>query len=167
MNEENVMLGMVRYFGDDIKRISHAFKVFGFARSIMAGENITGETAHITSLTAILHDIGIKEAVRKHHSSDSRFQELEGPAVARAIMEECGIAEEVIKRVCYIVGHHHTYSKIDGPDFRILVEADFLVNIHEGYITPEAAPPVVKKYFTTATGRSLAASLFGLSSVYQ
>jgi hypothetical protein len=164
MKEESVLLAMVRYFGDDIKRISHAFKVYGFVRSILAGENITGETAHITELTAILHDIGIKEAVRKHHSSDSRFQEMEGPAVARTIMEECGIAEEVINRVCYIVGHHHTYSKIDGPDFRILVEADFLVNIHEGYITPEAAPSVVQKYFTSATGRSLAGSLFALPS---
>lgn len=164
MNLESVLLAMVRYFGDDIKRISHAFKVYGFARSIMAGESITGEMAHVTALTAILHDIGIKEAVRKHHSSDSRFQELEGPAVARAIMEESGITEQVMERVCFIVGHHHTYSKIDGPDFRILVEADFLVNIHEGYITPEAAPSVVKKYFTTATGRSLAASIFSLKA---
>jgi hypothetical protein len=44
------------------------------------------------------------------------------------------------------------------------VEADFLVNIHEGYISPEAAPSVVKKYFTTATGKSLAGSLFALPS---
>lgn len=164
MNEESVLLAMVRYFSNDIQRISHAFKVYGFVRSILAGEHINGETAHVTELTAILHDIGIKEAVRKHHSSDSRFQELEGPAVARVIMEECGIARQVMERVCFIVGHHHTYSKIDGPDFQILVEADFLVNIHEGYITPEAAPTVVKKYFRTTTGKELATSLFGLPS---
>ncbi|HOY51021.1 MAG TPA: HD domain-containing protein [Prolixibacteraceae bacterium] len=161
MEESAVLLGMVRYFGDDIKRISHAFKVYGFARAILSGERLPEEKALITALTAILHDIGIKEAVRKHHSSDSRFQEMEGPAVARSIMEGCGIHPHVMDRVCFITGHHHTYSKIDGPDFQILVEADFLVNIHEGYITPEAAPSVVKKYFRTSTGKDLAASLYG------
>lgn len=157
-----VILRMVYYFGDDIKRISHAFKVYGFTRAILAGENVSGEMAFITELAAILHDTGIKEAIRKHGSSASHFQEMEGPAVAQAIMEECRIAEEVINRVCYIVGHHHTYTKIDGTDFQILVEADFLVNIQEGYISTEAAPNVIRNYFKTKTGRELAESVFGL-----
>ena len=35
----------------------------------------------------------------------------------------------MIRRVEYLVGHHHTYKDIDGLDYQILVEADFLVNI--------------------------------------
>jgi hypothetical protein len=155
-----VLLRMVRYFGEDIKRISHAFKVSGFAQAILAGEGITGDTEFTTNLAALLHDIGIREAIRKHNSPAARFQETEGPAVARTIMNECGIKGEVVERVCYIVGHHHTYTKIDGTDFQILVEADFLVNIQEGDISMEAAPTVIKKYFRTETGRELASSLF-------
>mgnify|MGYP000340972515 FL=1 len=33
------------------------------------------------------------------------------------------------ERVAYLIGHHHTYDKIEGMDYQILVEADFLVNI--------------------------------------
>lgn len=155
-----ILLQMVRYFGDDIKRISHAFKVYGFAQSLLAGEGLTGDQKQVTELAAILHDIGIKEAERKYNSSAGHYQELEGPAIARAIMEKCQISAETIERVCFLVGNHHSYKKIDGPDFQILVEADFLVNIHEGYIKPESAPTVVEKYFKTKTGIALAGSLY-------
>lgn len=162
MNIHTVLLEMVRYFGNDIKRISHAFKVYGFAQSLIAGEGIDGDQRSVTELAAILHDIGIKEALRKHNSSAAHLQELEGPEVARGILLRCGITGEMADRVCFLVGNHHSYQKIDGLDFQILVEADFLVNIHEGYITPDAAPSVVEKYFKTATGRELALSLYNL-----
>lgn len=28
--------------------------------------------------------------------------------------------------------HHHTYSKVEGIDWRILLESDYLVNSYEG-----------------------------------
>ena len=161
---QSVLLGMVRYFGSDIRRISHAFKVYGFAQSILEGEGIKGDRKLVTELAAILHDIGIKEAERKHNSSAGHYQEMEGPDVARQILEQNQVSGEITERVCYLVGNHHSYQKIDGPDFQILVEADFLVNIHEGYITPDAAPSVMEKYFKTATGRELALSVYVLNA---
>lgn len=161
---EEILLQMVRYFGDDIKRISHAFKVYGFAQSLLAGEGLTGDQKQVTELAAILHDIGIKEAERKYNSAAGHYQELEGPAIARNIMEKCRISGETIERVCFLVGNHHSYQKIDGPDFQILVEADFLVNIHEGYIKPESAPFVVEKYFKTNMGKELAKSIFSFTA---
>jgi hypothetical protein len=160
--EKGVLLNMVRYFGDDVRRISHAFKVYGFAKAIMAGEKMTEQQQFITGLAAALHDIGIKESERKYQSSAGHYQEMEGPAVAWQILSGCGITGEVAERVCYLVGNHHSYNKIDGIDFQILVEADFLVNIHEGYIKPDAAPSVVQKYFKTQTGRELSASIYKL-----
>jgi CRISPR/Cas system-associated endonuclease Cas3-HD len=159
---ENILLQMVRYFSPDVKRISHAFKVYGFAQSILAGEELDAKTKLVTELAAILHDIGIKEAERKYNSSAGHFQEIEGPPIARQILEQCGADQEIIERVCFLVGHHHSYQEIDGIDFQILVEADFLVNIHEGFIKPDAAPSVVSKYFKTATARELALSVYGL-----
>ena len=62
----------------------------------------------------------------------------------------------------YLIGNHHSYDKIDGLDFQILVEADFLVNIYEDNMSPEAAATVKKKYFETKTGREYISSLYGL-----
>lgn len=162
---ENILLQMVRYFGSDIKRISHAFKVYGFAQSILAGEGLDAQTKLVTELAAILHDIGIKEAERKYNSSAGHYQELEGPPIARQILEQHGVDFEIIERVCFLVGHHHSYLEIDGPDFQILVEADFLVNIHEGYIKPDAAPSVVRKYFKTKTGKQLIDTMYSLKQI--
>ncbi len=158
----SVLLNMARYFGNDVKRINHAMKVYAFAQILLEGENIPDDLRRITELAAILHDIGIKEAERKYNSSAGHYQEMEGPAIARQILSECSISGEVADRVCFLVGSHHSYHKIDGPDFQILVEADFLVNIHEGCIKPDAAPSVVNKYFKTKTGRGLAASIYDL-----
>jgi hypothetical protein len=162
MMARSVLLKMVYYFGNDVKRINHALKVYGLAQTILEGEKIQEDFCLVTELAAILHDIGIKEAERKYNSSAGHHQEAEGPAVARQILEECGISGEVAERVCFLVGNHHSYHKIDGPDFQILVEADFLVNIHEGFINPDASPSVVKKYFKTKTGRVLASSIYNL-----
>jgi len=155
-----ILLRMVRYFGDDIKRIGHAFKVYGFAQAILAGEGLKGDQKLIAELAAILHDIGIKEAERKYNSSAGHYQEIEGPPIARQILSECGITGEISDRVCYLIGHHHTYNKIDGIDFQILVESDFLVNIQEEYIKPDAVSGVVQKYFKTITGIELVKRIY-------
>ena len=60
-----------------------------------------------------------------------QINEKEGPAVARGMLMRLGFAENVIERVCYLIGHHHTYTGIEGRDYQILVEADFLVNLYE------------------------------------
>lgn len=157
---EEILLQMVRYFGNDIKRIGHAIKVYGFAQSIIAGEGIAGNLKLTTELAAILHDIGIKEAERKHKSSAGHYQEIEGPPIARRILSGCGISGEISDRVCYLIGHHHTYNNIDGIDFQILVESDFVVNIQEEYLKPDAVPAVVQKYFKTRTGVELVKRIY-------
>ena len=42
-----------------------------------------------------------------------------------------GYDEAVIDRVLFLIAHHHTYTGIEGEDYQILVEADFLVNLFE------------------------------------
>lgn len=78
-----------------------------------------------------MHDIGIHQAEARYGSSNGKYQEELGPAEARNLLEQLHVAETDIDRVCYLVGHHHTYSHIDGLDYQILVEADFLVNLYE------------------------------------
>ena len=39
-----------------------------------------------------------------------------------------------IDRIAYLVGHHHTFTGIDGLDCQILIEADYIANASEnGY----------------------------------
>ena len=68
--------------------------------------------------------------------------------------------EEVRDRVRYLIGHHHTYTNIEGTDYRILVEADFLVNIYEDELTADAIETVKEKYFITRKSREILTSLY-------
>ena len=67
-------------------------------------------------------------------------------------------------RVCYLIGHHHTYDQIDGIDYQILVEADFLVNIYEDNLPVDAICKVREKIFKTSAGRALLDTMFGVEN---
>ena len=70
--------------------------------------------------------------------------------------------QEVVDRVCYLVGHHHTYLDMDGMDYQILVEADFLVNLFENASTRKVIRSVDTKIFRTAAGRRILHAMFAL-----
>ena len=53
---------------------------------------------------------------------------------------EAGVDQELTHRVCWLIGHHHTYSNIRDIDHQILVEADFLVNMAEEHFSEESRP---------------------------
>lgn len=152
---------MVEYFGQDARRVNHALKVYGFARAIGAGEALSPEEETVIGLAAVLHDIGIREAERKYSSSAAKYQELEGPPVAEKIMADAGVGKAAAERVCHLVGNHHSYNKIDGLDFQILVEADFIVNIFEDSMDAGAVKSIKEKYFRTAAGKRILESLYG------
>jgi hypothetical protein len=151
---------MIDYFDGDIRRINHALKVFGFAKIIGEQEGLSAQQQMGLELAAVLHDIGIKEAERKYRSCAGPYQEQEGPPVAERLLTEAGIDGELIGRVSFLIGRHHSYAAIDGPDFQILVEADFLVNIDEEGMQPAAIASIGKQYFKTACGGKLLKSLF-------
>ncbi|WP_407314583.1 HD domain-containing protein [Desulfosporosinus sp. SB140] len=145
---------MVKYFGNDVRRINHAMKVYSFAKTIGELETISDEKFQVLEVAAILHDIGIKESERKHNSSSGTYQEIEGPPIARELLSEFKLGSEFIDRVCYLIGNHHTYSNIDNMDFQILVEADLLVNIFEDSLSEQAINLLKEKYFKTRSGNS-------------
>lgn len=153
---------MIIYFDGDIRRINHALKVYGFAKCIAEGEGMDAHSLEILGLSAVLHDIGIKISEAKYHSSAGPYQEREGPAIAGELLADLKLPQPVWERIAYLIGHHHTYSVIDGQDFQILVEADFLVNIEEDHLSRPQIESIYHKYFKTATGRTLLRSMFSL-----
>jgi CRISPR/Cas system-associated endonuclease Cas3-HD len=155
---------MVGYFGCDVRRINHALKVYEFASTICRCENLSEHDIEVTEIAAVLHDIGIPVSEKKYGSCIGKYQELEGPPIAHAILEKLGTEPDTIARVCYLIGNHHTYTKIDGIDFQILVEADFLVNIYEDKMDEKMVKSIKEKYFKTNTGLQLLDSMFVLIS---
>jgi uncharacterized protein len=157
------LLSMIEHFGPDARRANHALKVKGFAEAIALSEGLDGGQREIVRLCAVLHDIGIKEAELKHGSTSGKYQEIEGPPIARGILERAGSSAEAIERICFIIGHHHSYDAIDGLDFQILVEADFIVNAFEDGLKAEAIRAFSERYFRTAGGLKILRGLYPLS----
>jgi hypothetical protein len=158
--EERIMCAMAEYFGTDVRRVNHALKVHAFAAMIADGEKITGFDRRTLGLAAVLHDIGIRNAEVKYGSHDGRLQETEGPPVAAALLAPLALDSKIVDRVLFLIGHHHSYGFIDGPDFQILVEADCLVNLFEDGLSREAAETARDKVFRTGTGTRLLQTLY-------
>ncbi len=155
---------MLKYYSGDPMRIQHFTKVHAYARIIAVEENLSEKDLYIIEVTALVHDIGIKKAEEKYHSSMGKYQELEGPAEVLKLLDNFKLCADIKDRIAYIVGHHHSYDCIDGIDFQILVEADFLVNIYEDKIQDKAVYSVREKIFKTSSGIRLLNTMYNLQS---
>jgi hypothetical protein len=151
---DKLVARMKGVFGRDEKRIHHALRVLDYAERIGAVE---GGDPLVIRAAAILHDIGIQEAERKYGSAAGKYQELEGPPIAEAILKQTGLDPARIEHVCRIIANHHTARDIDTLEFRVLWDADQLVNLQEdsvGMAAPQGA--LLATLFRTAKGRQLA-----------
>ena len=155
-----VTQAMIRYFDGDVRRINHLLKVYAYAKTIGELENLDAQTQQVLEIAALTHDIGIKISERKYGSASGHYQQLEGPAEAKALLDALQIPGHVTERVCWLIAHHHTYDAILGQDYQILVEADFLVNIDEDAMSEAGMQAVARKIFRTHTGLTLLHSLY-------
>lgn len=157
---EQLYMEMIRLDAGDPKRIQHFVKVHSFARLIGIAEGLKAKEMKILEAAAYMHDIGIHKAEELYGRCDGKLQEELGPDIAREMLETLHFGGDEIERVCYLIGHHHTYHAIDGLDYQILVEADFLVNLYEDGADGETVRQAVERIFRTKTGRKLAEEMF-------
>lgn len=158
-----LIVKMTDYYRGDPKRIQHFIKVHDFSRTIGKLEGMEEKQLFILETAAVVHDIGIKVSEEKYGSCEGKLQEQEGPAIARQFLEDLDYEPEIIERVCYLVGHHHTYTDIDGLDYQILVEADFLVNLYEDSLPETAVKNAYHKIFKTESGREICRRMYNLT----
>ena len=146
---------MKQVFGTDKKRIDHALAVLNYAERIQAEE---GGQPLIVKAAAILHDIGIHQAAQKYDSTAGKYQEIEGPPIAREILQGHNVDEAAIEHICRIIANHHTGKDIDTIEFRCVWDADWLVNIPEDLpdADTEKIRQTIEKVFKTDTGRKIA-----------
>ncbi|NOY10134.1 MAG: HD domain-containing protein [Spirochaetes bacterium] len=157
--KESLLKELANTFGDDVKRINHAKKVLKYAEQLLAEEN--GDW-HIVVPAAILHDIGIKAAEEKYGSPAGKYQEKEGPPIAKKMLFKLGLKLEVIEEICEIIAHHHSPGIIDTDNFKILYDADWLVNIKDEVKTDDKSKleRIINKVFLTDTGRKTAEKIY-------
>ncbi|MFO7606613.1 MAG: HD domain-containing protein [Desulfurivibrionaceae bacterium] len=162
--KERVAIEMKRYFDNDFKRIGHATRVERLVKEIgeLIMERGEGEDYNpaVAGIAGYLHDIGIKEAERKFASSAPEYQHREGPPVARAILTELGANQGIIEEVCEIIGHHHTPRNDETVNFKVLCDADLIVNLEEQQkespSPPEHLAKIVEASFLTGAGADIA-----------
>ena len=157
---DSLAFKMLDYFSGMPKQAQHLLKVRDFALLIAHAEGLDAATCERIEIAALVHDIGIRPSLSKYGSSAGHYQELEGPSEARTMLDGCPTA--LVDRVCYLVGHHHTYDAIDGDDYQVLVEADFLVNFFEDDCSADAIRAACGKIFRTETGKRLCQTMFAL-----
>ncbi len=164
MNDKIDMLyqKMVKYYFGDPKRIQHFVKVHSFAKQIGISERLDNDTMFVLEAAALMHDIGIKPAEEKYGSCSGKLQEQEGPAAAEAMLLSLGFPRKYLDRICYLVGHHHTYTDIDGIDYQILVEADYLVNLYEDQCSQAGIKTAYQNIFRTDSGKLLCRMIYGI-----
>ncbi|MCD8217152.1 MAG: phosphohydrolase [Clostridiales bacterium] len=159
---EKLIAEMIQYYAGDAPRIQHFMKVHDFSRTIAILEGMDQKTLFTLEAAAVVHDIGIHISEKKYGSCAGSYQELEGPPLAQEMLSRLGFPPEVTRRVSYLVGHHHTYSNIDGADYQILVEADFLVNLFEDNSPKSAVESALNNIFRTKTSIRFCREMFGL-----
>ena len=158
-----LIIKMTEFFSGDPKRIQHFIKVHTFARVIGRAEGLDIRTMYCLDVASVVHDIGIKNSEKKYGYNTGKTQEKEGPPEAEKLLIPLTDDAAFIERVCYLVGHHHTYTGIDGADYQILVEADFLVNLYEDGAGKEAAKNAGERVFRTASGKAILHEMYDLT----
>lgn len=181
--KDNIIERMKIYFEEDQERISHALKVLSFAEkliSIIQEKKVGGNVAEykeesteinpdkinpeVIIYSAILHDIGIKNAEKKYNSSAPKYQEIEGPPVAREILKSLKIDQNIIDEICEIIANHHSPGNVDTYNFKLLYDADWLVNLPDVYDLSQKNSReknnIIENLYLTDPGKKLAAELF-------
>lgn len=155
--KDRVALEMKLYFKQDFKRIGHAARVARYAERLVREEKADPA---VVLTAAYLHDIGLKEAERKYEHAAADHHEEEGPTVARVLLEKLEAKEDLVDEVCDIIGHHHHPRDDETANFRVVYDADLIVNIEEAArkkgMDPSKLKAVIESGFMTESGRELA-----------
>lgn len=160
MTIAELMRRMIETPGNTPHDIAHLVKVWGYAKTIGELEGLDEKTLFTLEAAAIVHDIACPFCREKYGSCPGNLQEKESAPLVSAFFEGTGVEKDIVERVSFLVCHHHTVSGVDGIDWRILLEADYLVNADEGKASPENIRNTLENVYRTQSGRNLLISLY-------
>lgn len=151
---------MLAFSEGNIHDIDHLIRVWAYTRIIGQLEGLDPETQFILEVAALTHDIACPLCRKKYGNTYGRYQENEGVPMVKEFLSDTGMTEEQIERVAFLVGHHHTFSDIDGIDHRILIEADYIVNAAENGYSRQNVEHFLQKFAKTESGIRILKTVF-------
>ena len=100
------------------------------------------------------------DGTTKYGAAYGNRQEEESPALLDVFLRDFDLPSARKDRIIYLVSHHHTTTEVDGLDYRILLEADFLVNASEARMDRSAIQTFYDQVAKTDTARRLFRSIY-------
>lgn len=162
MELNKIVEEMIQFSHGTLHDTHHFMNVLSYARLIALGENVSLELLEIIELAAITHDIGCPYCREHFGHINGKDQEREGAILVREFLTKLNYPKNIIERIAYLVGHHHTLNEIDGMDYQILVEADYFVNAFNNNYSIENVKNMLDKVFKTKTGSDLLKTMYHL-----
>ena len=157
-----ILRRMTAYPGNTLHDIDHLVKVHAWARAIAQSENMDPRDREIAEIAAIVHDIACPQCREKYGSCIPEKQEQEGAVLAREFLAKSGLTPEAVDRICFLVGRHHTTKGVQGMDWQILLEADYIANAGESHFAPEDMQDFVSWVFRTRAGKQIMRDIYGV-----
>ena len=157
-----IMEKMIAFSEGNIHDITHLSCVWTYAKTIGELEGLDADTQFILEVAAITHDIACPLCRKKYGNTNGKYQEQEGAPLVREFLADTGMTAEQIDRVAYLVGHHHSPAQIDGINYQILIEADYIVNASESGYDQQAIRTFMEHTMKTAAGIRLTKTVFGV-----
>ena len=162
MNIAEIMAKMIAFSDGNIHDIDHLIRVWTYAKTIGELEQLAPDIQYILEVAAITHDIACPLCREKYGNTNGRYQEAEGGPLVTEFLADTGMTAAQIDRVAYLVSHHHTLQGIDGADYQVLIEADYIANASENRYSRESVANFVGKIMRTGSGKALTRSIFGI-----
>ena len=159
MNISQIMEKMIAFSNGNLHDINHLMCVWTYAKIIGELEGLDRRTQETLEIAAITHDIACPLCREKYGNTNGKYQEQEGIPLVRAFLSDTGLSPEQIERVAYLVGHHHTYINVDGADYQILLEADYIANASENSFSRQSIETFLRRVTKTESGIRLARSV--------
>ena len=151
---------MIEFYQGNLHDIAHFLKVWSFAKTIGELESLDSHTQEILELAAVVHDIACPLCREKYGNTNGKNQELESPPLVEELFRDLPVKRSDVEHISWLVAHHHTYTNVEGLDYQILLEADFLVNAGESGYDRSAIENFRENVFRTAAGMKLLDSMY-------
>lgn len=151
---------MIAFYQGNLHDINHFLKVWAFAKTIGEQDGLDDQTQLTLELAAVVHDIACPLCRQKYGNANGNYQELESPPLVEDFFAGMPVERDMAERISWLVAHHHTYTHVDGLDYQILLEADFLVNADEGGLARAAIENMRQSVFRTGAGIRLLDSIY-------
>ena len=157
-----IMEKMIAFSNGNIHDIDHLIRVWTYSKTIGELEGLDAQTQFVLEVAAITHDIACPLCREKYGNTNGKLQEQEGEVMVKEFLADSGMSEDQIKRVAFLVGHHHTFTDIEGIDYQILVEADYIANATENGYSQQNVENFIQKIMKTESGKRILKNIFKL-----